>query len=190
MATAKRNGRILFEVGYKKKIEYQKIIESHGYTLKEFMTQLLEQGIDALKTGNFGKPTKVEILPQKDNYLCTTAANSTSISYAIKSSKKKILDGLTQNKRIKTTELIPMLLICWLRDKQTNKQSDVATVIISPSTVEGKDARLHFQLNKKAKEEIQNILKPNGYKLAQLITSLLDAWIAANKHELPAEETL
>lgn len=195
MGNTSLNGKVTITVGYKKKMKYKKILESNGYTFSSFLSILLDEGIQKLI--NKEQPS-IEVAPNSlklniditDEYERTSNKEAYSIQYTLTSKRKKVIACIAKKQHKTPTLVIRQLLILWLRAKQSNKDDAIAKIIPAPTKRDGHDSVISIRINKKAKEEIQNILRPNGYKLAQLITALLDAWIAANKHELPAEETL
>lgn len=195
MSNTSLNGKVTINVGYKKKMKYKKILESNGYTFSSFLNILLDEGIQKLINK---EQSNIEVTPNSiklniditDEYERTSNKEAYSIQYTLTSKRRKVIDSIAKSQHKTPTAVIRQLLILWLRAKQSNSNTAIAKIIPAPTKREGHDSVISIRINKKAKEEIQNILKPNGYKLAQLITALLDAWIAANKHELSEEKTL
>lgn len=187
-----------FRLGAKEKQQYKKKLEKYGYSVSDFARLAFRQGVNTLCNGgdmnNINLPPhnvdNIVITIQTDDDLLKTDKNTIQINYTLTKEKKCITEAIATRKNDTPSSIIRKLLLAWYKAKLKNTDEKITEIKILPSKREGRDEKICFRISKALKEGLDNVLKEQNAKMTQLITALLDAWIAANKHELSAEETL
>lgn len=111
------------------------------------------------------------------------------ITFRISKAIKKEVTELAKNQNTSFTIVIRQLLYAWMNS--VKKDSALGKIKMMSRTY-NEEEKVHaiIKVSLGSKKYIKNELDKRSNSISQLINTLINLWLIANKHELPAEETL